>query len=154
MTIDKHSKRAAREQAAREGISYTAARRRLAEPQSVETAAAALSPAELNALGIAAAEQHVATFGDEDHSWDAHTARQELDSVRFWEELRAGREVRLWSAVIETRVAALDSDDAWHRLSLWTRHPVHRGAIRSVVGAGWGGDVWPRESCSPRISSA
>lgn len=33
MTIDKQSKRAARELAAREGISYTAARRRLSEPQ-------------------------------------------------------------------------------------------------------------------------
>lgn len=32
MTADKHTKRAARELAAREGISYTAARRRLAEP--------------------------------------------------------------------------------------------------------------------------
>ncbi|MEV8103160.1 hypothetical protein [Streptomyces sp. NPDC088135] len=36
MTDDKHAKRAARELAAREGISYTAARRRLADPGDVD----------------------------------------------------------------------------------------------------------------------
>ncbi|MEV7856810.1 hypothetical protein [Streptomyces sp. NPDC088183] len=36
MTDDKHAKRAARELAAREGISYTASRRRLAEPGDVD----------------------------------------------------------------------------------------------------------------------
>ncbi|MFJ7023518.1 MULTISPECIES: hypothetical protein [unclassified Streptomyces] len=116
--------------AAREGEKFTTARRRH------ETAG--LSPAELNALGVADAEQYAASFADKDDwDWDARRARQQWQEVQHWEEMRAGREIRIWHAVIETRAAALDGDDAWHRLSLYMRSPVHRGGDKPLLHMTW-----------------
>ncbi|MFJ6722238.1 hypothetical protein [Streptomyces sp. NPDC091259] len=104
--------------AARQGEKFTTALRR---------ESAGLSPAEINALGVADAKKYAESFADKDDwDWDTRRARQDWDEVQWWEETRAGRELRIWNAVIETRAAALDADDAWHRLSLYMRSPIHR----------------------------
>ncbi|MEU9117744.1 DUF6247 family protein [Streptomyces sp. NPDC048483] len=108
----------AAQKARRQGGKFTAALRR-------ETAA--LSPADLNALGVADAKKRADGFTADDGSWDASRARHEWQEVQWWERMRAGREIRIWHAVIESRAAALDADDTWYRLSLYLRNPVHRG---------------------------
>ncbi|MFI2764886.1 hypothetical protein ACH5A3_39660 [Streptomyces echinatus] len=124
--------------AARQGEKFTTARRRHDTTQ--------MSPAELNALGVADAERRAASFAQDDWSWEARTARLELHEVQLWEEWRAGRGLREWSAVIETRAAALDADDAWHRLSLYMRHPLHRGGDQPLLHSTWEiGDPTPHE---------
>ncbi|MEV8590876.1 hypothetical protein AB0424_28450 [Streptomyces sp. NPDC051180] len=115
--------------AARQGEKFTTALRR-------ETAG--LSPAELNALGVADAKAHAASFADKDDwDWDTRRARQEWEEVQWWERMRAGGEVRIWNAVIETRAAALNADDAWHRLSLYMRSPIHRRGDEPLLHMTW-----------------
>ncbi len=116
--------------AAREGEKFTTALRRHQGPEA--------SPAELAALGVADAEKYAASFADK-NNWDrdANQARQQWREVQHWEEMRAGREIRIWHAVIETRAAALDADDAWHRLSLYMRSPLHRGGDKPLLHMTW-----------------
>ncbi|MFI5752457.1 hypothetical protein ACIBBE_42925 [Streptomyces sp. NPDC051644] len=115
--------------AARQGEKFTTALRR---------ESAGLSPADLNALGVADAKKHADSFADKDDwDWDTRRARQEWREVQWWEQMRAGREIRIWNAVIETRAAALDADDAWHRLSLYLRSPIHRGGDEPLLHMTW-----------------
>lgn len=116
--------------AARQGEKYTTALRR--------EAADDVSPAELNALGVAAAKAYADSFADKDDwDWDTRQARAAWREVQWWERMRAGRDLRIWEAVIETRAAALDADDAWQRLSLYLRKPLHRGADKPGLHMTW-----------------
>ncbi|GHJ98150.1 hypothetical protein SNE510_76690 [Streptomyces sp. NE5-10] len=126
------SKRARTE--TRKGQKFTTAYRRHEKP--------GLSPAELLALGVANERKRAAKHAGDDWSWEARTAQNRMWELEAWEKRRAGRNVRIWSAVIEVKTSALDADDAWHRLVLYTRHPYHRisgGLLHStweIEGAG------------------
>lgn len=75
---------------------------------------------------VADARQRARRYAAEDLSAEAHLARQEAAEVEAWEERRRGRAVRLWTAELDVRIAALDAEDARCRLAGHLRHPYHR----------------------------
>ncbi|MEV0734282.1 hypothetical protein [Polymorphospora sp. NPDC050346] len=113
-------KRAARTLATSEGIPYTAALRRLGGQPTPPIPVEALAAADVDpAAGYAA----------DDWSYQARSARQAANALRYWEQRRAGRPVRLWQAEIEVRCAATGEDEAWWRIALgYMRYPLHRVA--------------------------
>lgn len=52
--------------------------------------------------------------------------RRESADIEWWEARRRGRFVRLWAAVLEVRVTALDAADACLQLTGLLRRPRHR----------------------------
>ncbi|MBK1788438.1 hypothetical protein [Prauserella cavernicola] len=69
-------------------------------------------------------------FAPDDWSDLAYRARREVADIEAWERRRSGRAVRLWTARLEVRAAALDEDDAQLRLAGYLRHPFHRTGDR------------------------
>ena len=130
MTQNKDRKATIRARMAGTGEPYSEAARRidLLEP----------SPAELAERGVKDARARVAAYPDDSWEYEARRARLDLHGVERWEDRRAGRPVRLWEAIIETRTSALDLDDAFTRLGLYIRHPWHR----TITAAGLLQSTW------------
>jgi hypothetical protein len=68
---------------------------------------------------------------DDEWSFEARQARDDARRLAAWKERQRGRSVRLWTADIEVRAAALDAQDAWWRLAVYMRYPCHR--IRTAL---------------------
>src|SRR6266540_3550383 len=137
MPLDKHIKHAVRDLAAADGISYTAARRTLAGRADI--AVPPIPPAAL----AAAETDPAAGYGEDDLSREAGDAFNAATRLRYWEERRAGRPVRLWEADIEVRAAASSSEEARWLLDVGY---LHRPCFRA---AGLHAESLSREPVSP-----